>query len=74
MNRNVYLNNANRSVPKDNLGRFVDKGDSGPYKPKEEPKIEFGSEKRKRLSSEIKERFGFSHGGTNSHKKNKKKR
>lgn len=73
MNKNVYMNYANRSVtPKDNLGRFVDK-DTG-FKPKEERKIEFGSEKRKRLSSEIKERFGFSHGGTNTHKKNKKKR
>ena len=74
MNKNVYLNNMNRSItPKDNLGRFVDNKE-GNFKPKEERKIEFGSEKRKRISSEIKERFGFSHGGTNTHKKNKKKR
>lgn len=33
---------------------------------------EFPSQKRARIAGEIKEAFGFSHGGTSKHKKKKK--
>jgi hypothetical protein len=36
--------------------------------------FEFNDEKRKRISAEAKEAFGFSHGGKSSYKKKKKKK
>ena len=59
MNKNVYLAN-NSKVLNNNIR-------TGSKKP-----VEFASEKRKRIASEIKAAFDFSHGGTKKKKKKKK--
>ena len=48
------------------IGKTLDKNISTSNKP-----FEFASEKRKRIAKELKEAFGFSHGGTKKKKKKK---
>ena len=48
------------------IGKTLDKNIPTSSKP-----FEFASEKRKRIAKELKEAFGFSHGGTKKKKKKK---
>ena len=58
MNRNVYLSNNSSA-------KLLNK--HAPIKQK--PPFEFESENRIRIASDVKERFGVSHGGTKKKRK-----
>jgi hypothetical protein len=65
MEKNVYMSyGSNKALNSINKMIPTTKGKA----------FEFNDEKRKRISSEAKEAFGFSHGGKSSYKKKKKKK
>ena len=65
MNKNVYLSNSNNRMATTIANMNHCSKSSKP--------AEFPSQRRVRVAGEIKEAFGFSHGGTSKHKKKKKK-
>lgn len=64
MNKNVYLSNSNNRMATTIANMSYGKS----AKP-----AEFPSQRRTRIAGEIKEAFGFTHGGTSKYKKKKKK-
>lgn len=69
MNMNTYLSKKrfSENIP---VAHVIDN-----MLPESKPtKIELPSEKKERLSKELKERFNFSHGGKKKSKKKKKKK
>ena len=63
--KNVYMNYGSNAKIGNTLNKMM---------PTSKNRREFNEEKRKRISTEAKEAFGFTHGGKSSYKKNKKKK